>query len=46
VQGATTRPGRGYVVRPTVPELKVMSVTSFQMIDGVGPQWPAIRSKM
>ena len=32
-QGATTRPGRGYMVRPSVPELKVMSVTSIQ-IDG------------
>ena len=42
----TLRPGRGYMVLPTVPELNVTSVTSFQISDGVEPQWPPIRSKM
>ena len=30
------RPGRGYIVRPIVPELNVMSVTSTHTTDGVG----------
>ena len=39
-QGATLRPGRGYMVRPMVPELFVTSVTSTHAVDGVAPQWP------
>ena len=34
------------MVRPIVPELNVMSVTSIQTGDGVEPQWPPMRSKM